>query len=215
MPVGFYLLYSPMYGHFRVAGVGFDSVCMISMAAFGAVGTTLNASGTRTALDRETGRVRSLRLTPLPPWACVAGQVVVAMPPSLGVVVLVAVVAVVQSRMTVTLAEDEALGAVWLGSLTYAAIGLAIAYLFDASTVGYGTVIVYLASGLLGGLWVPPGVLAHRFSVVASLLPSFHMADMAQQLLAGHPLPISDIAACALYVVAFGALAARLDRIRG
>ena len=215
MPVGFYLLYNAMYGRYHIGGVAFSLYLMVSMAAFGAIGTTLNAAGTQTALDREQGWVRYLRLTPLPSWAYVAGQLAVAMLASLAVVCLVTAVALAMNRVALTAPIVEGVGAIWLGSTSYATIGLALAYLFDASTVGYSTMIAYLASGFLGGLWVPISQLPPWFGTVAHLLPSYHMADMAWTLLAGKAIPMGDVAVLALYVVAFGALGARLYAQRG
>jgi ABC-2 type transport system permease protein len=215
LPLGFYLLYDAMYGRDRIGGVAFSLVLMVAMATFGAVGTTLNSAGTQTALDREAGWVRQLRLTPLPPWAYVSGQLAVAMVASLAAVCLIAAAALAVNRIAPSLPVAEGVAAVWLGSASYAAIGLALAYLLDASTVGYGALIAYLASGFLGGLWVPLSLLPPWFTTVAHLLPSFHIADMAWRLVAGRPVPLGDVGVLALYAAAFGALAAHLYRQRG
>ena len=215
MPLGFYLLYNAMYGRYRVGGVAFSLVLMVAMATFGAIGTTLNAAGTQTALDRDAGWVRYLRLTPLPAWAYVAGQLALAMLASLAVVCLIAAVALATNHVALSLPIAEGVATIWLGSASYATIGLALAYNLDASTVAYGTLIAYLASGFLGGLWVPLSQLPPWFTTVAHLLPSYHIADMAWKLLAGDPIPAADVGVLALYVLAFGALAAHMYRRRG
>jgi ABC-2 type transport system permease protein len=216
MPVGFYLLYSHMYGgRLAFAGTHWGAYFMVSMASFGAIGTTLNVAGTQTALDREGGWTRMLRLTPLAPWAYVVGQLATAMVASLLVIALVLLVAVWTGETGVALAELWGCLAVWLGSLTFAALGLALAYLLDATTVGYGTTLVYLGTSFLGGLWTPLQVLPPAFGAIARWMPSFHMADMAWSLLAGRPVPAADLGALATYLVLFAGLAGYLYRRRG
>jgi ABC-2 type transport system permease protein len=215
MPVGFYLLYSQIYGRYSIDHTSLAAYLMISMAAFGAVGTTLNAAGTQTALDRDAGWVRSLRLTPLPPWTYVATQVAVAMVASLCVVALVVAVAVTTQGLAFSAVYAEAALAVWLGSLAFAAIGLTVAYLLDASTVTYAIMITYLGLSLLGGLWIPLSELPHWFTVVARFDPSYRMADIAWRLLAGQAVPGLDLLVLAAYVAGFGALAGYLYRARG
>lgn len=211
MPLGFYLLYSHMYGVFSAfSGTTWAAYFMVSMATFGAIGTTLNAAGTQTALDRNQGWTRLLRLTPLPSWAYAAGQVTTAMAASLLVVFLVLAAAHFASSLPLTAREFEACLAVWLGSLVFSALGLTLAVLLDASTVGYGTMILYLGTGFLGGLWTPLKVLPPVFSAIASWMPSFRMADIAWHILAGKAPPLADLGVLALYLAIFGTLASRL-----
>ncbi|MCL8207531.1 MAG: ABC transporter permease [Actinomycetia bacterium] len=205
MPEGFYLLYAQMYHASRAfAGTTWGAYFMVSMAAFGAIGTTLNVTGTQTALDRDQGWVRYLRATPLNPAAYVLAQWVAAMTASLGAVILIAATAVGVSHVPVTTGLLAGAGAVWAASLVFAAIGMALAHILDASTIGFGTVVVYLGSGFLGGLWTPLAVLPPIFTTIARGLPSYRMADMAWQLVAGRAVPWADPAILMLYAVAFG-----------
>lgn len=205
MPEGFYLLYAQMYHAARpFAGTTWGAYFMVSMAAFGAIGTTLNVAGTQTAHDRDRGWTRYLRATPLNPAAHVLAQWVVAMAASFGAVLLIVVTAVAVGHVRVTPGLVAGAGAVWAGSTVFAAVGMALAHILDATTMGFGTVVVYLGSGFLGGLWTPLAVLPPVFTTIARVLPSYRMADMAWQLLAGRPVPWADPAVLALYVAVFG-----------
>ncbi len=207
LPVGFYELYAHMYGTATpFAHTSWGVYFMMSMVAFGAVGTTLNVTGTQTALDRAGGWVRHLKVTPVPVWAYLAGQVVTAMVASLAVVMIIILVGLLSGGVSWRLPLAEAALAIWLGSLAYAALGLALAHWLDATLINYGIILVYLGSGMLGGLWTPLKYLPPVFTSIARAIPSYRMADMAWHLVAGRTLPGGDVAVLAAYVAGFGLL---------
>lgn len=215
MPVGFYLLYSHMYGRYAVSGIPFGSYFMASMATFGAIGTALNVAGTQTSQDRSGGFTRLLRVTPLPPWAYTAGQVVTAAVASAVTTALILLVAHVLGKSSLGGREILACVAIWLGSLAFAAIGLCLAYALDASTVTYGTLTVYLGTAFLGGLMTPLAILPPVFRTLAAWMPSFRIADMAWHLLAGRAVPWADVGVLTVYAVFFAGMAAALHVRRG
>src|ERR1700680_4422932 len=65
-PVGAYLLFSTVFGKAADASEGLPPAVeiMVAMAAFGAMGGVLMASGPRLAIDRQIGWVRQLPFTP-------------------------------------------------------------------------------------------------------------------------------------------------------
>ena len=216
MPVGFYVLYSAMYGaHHAFASTTWGAYFMISMATFGAIGTTLNFTGTLTAQDRAKGWVRYLRLTPLGAWAYIAGQVASAMAASLVVVALVECTALVMNGLPHAAHAVLAGLVVWVCSLAFAAIGLVLAHLLDSTTVNFAITLVYLSSGFLGGLWTPLKVLPAVFTHIARVLPSYRMADVGWHLLAGQAAPWQDWAVLAAYILVFGSLGGVLYARRG
>ncbi len=216
MPVGFYVLYSAMYGaHRAFASTTWGAYFMVSMATFGAIGTTLNVTGTLTAQDRTKGWVRYLRLTPLGAWAYIAGQVASAMAASLVVVALVEGTALVMNGLPLSAGAVLAGLAVWGSSLVFAAVGLVLAHLLDSTTVNFGITLVYLGSGFLGGLWTPLTVLPAIFTRIAHVLPSYRMADVGWHLLAGQTAPWQDWAVLVAYILVFGSLGGVLYVWRG
>jgi len=179
LPIGLYVLYAQMYGanrafHHTIWGAYF----MISMAAFGAIGTTLNFTGTLVAHDRARGWIRYQRLTPLGRRDWVVGQVLSGMVASLMVIGLVVCSAVTVEHLPFTRFIGEAAILIWIGSLAYATLGLVVAHLMDATSVNYGVTLIYLASGFLGGLWTPLSLLPPVFRHIASVFPSYRMAEL-------------------------------------
>jgi ABC-2 type transport system permease protein len=192
MPEGFYVLYAQMYHASRAfAGTTWGAYFMVSMAAFGAIGTTLNVAGTQTDLDRDQGWVRYLRATPLNPAAYVLAQWVTAMTASLGAVILIVATAVAVSHVPVTTGLLAGAGAVWAASVVFAAIGMALAHILDASTIGsapWWSTSARESSAACGRRWRS----CRRSSrPLRRGLPSYRMADMAWQLVAvGPALPV-------------------------
>jgi len=214
MPIGFYVLYTQMYGPLTpFASTRWGAYFMVSMATFGAVGTTLNVTGTLTAFDRQSGWTRVLRLTPLPSWAYVAAQLVTAMAAS-----LLVCVGILLTALATGLPPEPGyvaqLALVWAGSAVYSALGLFLAYALDGPTVTYAVIALYMASCFLGGLWTPLAVLPRVFTRIAAWTPSFHLADMAWQLQAGHAVPLSDVGVLAAYLLLFAVGAGALYRAR-
>src|SRR5215469_12692338 len=66
-PVAAYLLFSTVFGSAadRAEGLAPHVEIMVAMAAFGAMGAVLMATGPRLATERQSGWERQLRLTPL------------------------------------------------------------------------------------------------------------------------------------------------------
>jgi ABC-2 type transport system permease protein len=78
-PVGFYLLFSSLFGKQPAEGLQQSVELMVSMAAYGAIGAVLFATGPRVAAERGSGWLRQLRTTPLPAGKVIAAKVLAAM----------------------------------------------------------------------------------------------------------------------------------------
>jgi ABC-2 type transport system permease protein len=208
-PVVFYLLFSSIYGRYRVDGAAYSAYLMVSMAAYGALGASLNANGTRLSMERATGWARQLRVTPLGPAAYIAAKGVMALAVALPAFLLVAITAAVANHVSLSLAMWLRLGvSVWLGTAPFAVLGVLLGYLFDAESSQGGTMIVYLGLSLLGGLWIPVAVMPALLRHLATWTPSYRYADVAWSLLAHRAPPASDLWVLAAYGVAFALLAA-------
>lgn len=208
LPVGFYILYSEMYGGQQsFEGTTWGLYYLISMITFSALATNLNLTGTQIALDRSVGWTRFLRLTPLKPWQYVFSKLAASMLASFVVMVLVVLTSAFITRVPFGgSAEVLACLYVWLGSTCFAAIGLTLAYVMDAQSITYGTVILYLGMSFLGGLWTPLKFLPSAIQSIAHVLPTYQVAQIAWTTLAHHTPQTSNVLVVLLYVVAFGAL---------
>ncbi|MFI5802432.1 ABC transporter permease [Streptomyces sp. NPDC051561] len=186
---------------------------VVAMASFGALTAVLMGNSERIAKEREKGWTRQLRLTTLPGrgyvLAKIAGAAVVTLPS----IVIVFVVG--------SLTKDVHLGAwrwialtavIWIGSLCFAALGVALGYLVSGDAVRPVTMIIYFGLSILGGLWMPATVYPQWLQDIAQWLPTHAYAGLGQSVVLGSAPTAQDVLTLAGYFVLFAAGAAWLYR---
>ena len=213
-PVVFYLLYTGVLSGAAaqadapVDGLQWRTYFMISMATYAAIGAALGGAIV-IAQERESGWTRQLRVTPLPAAAYVTGKLVVSY-----IVTVPAVAAVLLAGMAVNHVELPAgswlivLGTLALGALPFAALGLLVGYLFDASSAQGAMMICFFGLAILGGLWAPISSFPDSLATIGRMLPSFRLADLGRDAASGAPLDLAAIAILAAYAIIIGGLAA-------
>jgi ABC-2 type transport system ATP-binding protein len=193
-PVGFYLLFAEIFSGKSGTSAGGGGLpasveIMVAMATFGAMWGALSATAPRLARDRERGWLDALRLTPLSGTAVLAARIWAGLLVSLPAIVAVGVTGRLAHDVSLT-AGQWGLGllALWLGTVPFVMLGIAIGTVTD-STTAYGvTMGLYFAFAALGGLWVPPALFPSALREVAKALPSYSQADLGWQI-AGHAAP--------------------------
>ena len=188
-PIGFYLLFATLFGNQPVPPGQLKGTVgiMVAMAAYGAMWAVLSATGPRIAQEREIGWFGQLRAMPVRAYQVLTAKVVASLALALPALVGVCVTAVVFKDVRLSAWQWVALVAVmWVGSVPFAMLGLAIGYLIgsDASfALSYG---IYVAMSAVGGLWVPPFVMPAGMQSVAHALPSYQLAELGWRIAAGH-----------------------------
>lgn len=187
MPVGFYLLFTSLFGAHgeQVQGLPQPVELMIAMAAYGGMWAVFSATGPRIAQEREQGWLRQLRLMPLSARGAIAARVVAGMVVALPAMLLVCFTAVLVHNVRLSAGEWVAIFAgMWLATLPLALLGFAIGYLVP-SDAAYGVVMVlYFALGALGGLWMPLSMLPKLQQQIGHALPSNGIADLGWNIAA-------------------------------
>jgi ABC-2 type transport system permease protein len=198
-------------------GLVWKTYYMVSMAAYGAIGAALGGAIV-IATERRSGWTRLLRTTPLPPVGYVAGKLIVSYVvtvPSVGLVLAAGAFLNHVALAPATWAQIYL--SLLLGALPFAALGLLLGYLFDASSAQGGMMITYFALAILGGLWVPVSNMADVLVTIAHVLPSYHLANLGWQALAGGAPDPVDVVVLAAYAVGIGGLVLwryRADELR-
>ncbi|MFJ3927961.1 ABC transporter permease [Streptomyces sp. NPDC090022] len=186
---------------------------MVAMASFGALTAALMGNSERIAKEREKGWVRQLRLTALPGRGYVLAKTASAGVIALPSIVVVFVVAAVVKDVRLDAWQWAALtGAIWAGSLVFAALGVALGYLVSGDAARPVTMIVYFGLSLLGGLWMPTTVYPQWLRSLAAWLPTHAYAALGQAIELGHAPQVSDVALLTGYFVLFAGAAAWLYR---
>jgi ABC-2 type transport system permease protein len=208
-PAGFYLLFTMLYGKSAAAaGYDFNALYMVAMAAYGATGAALNTNSIVLAMERASGWTRQLRVTPLGPAAYVLAKAAMAVCVALPAVAVVSLLGVLVRHVQLSAqAWAGFLLATWLGTLPFAALGVLLGYALDPQSAQAGTLIVYFALSILGGLWFPYSIMPHAMQVVARLLPSYHFAALGWNAVAGRWVGWRNLGILAAYTGALGTAA--------
>jgi ABC-2 type transport system permease protein len=186
---------------------------MVSMASFGALTAVLMGNSERIAKERESGWVRQLRLTTLPGRGYVLAKTASAAVVSLPSIVVVFVVAAVVKDVRLDAWQWFALtGAIWAGSLVFAALGVAIGYLASGDAVRPITMITYFGLSMLGGLWMPTTTFPSWLQDIAEWLPTHAYAALGQAIEQSRAPHAKDVALLAVFFLLFTGGAAWLYR---
>jgi ABC-2 type transport system permease protein len=209
-PIGFYLLFATLFGDSPVKPGQLKGTVeiMVAMAAYGAIWAVLSTTGPRIAEERNIGWLQQLRTMPVRAWQVIGAKVIASVATALPAIVLVCLTAAVVKGVQLSAGEWISLVvAIWLGSTTFAALGIAIGFVAGADIaypLSYG---IYMVLSALGGLWVPPSVLSDSLRNVAHLLPTYHLADLGWHIAGGHAPLLSGILILLAWTVGLAALA--------
>ncbi|MFF3960598.1 ABC transporter permease [Streptomyces griseorubiginosus] len=194
-------------------GLTLPTYMMVSMASFGALTAVLMGNSERIAKEREGGWVRQLRLTTLPGRGYVLAKTASAAVVSLPSIVIVFVVAAAVKDVRLDAWQWLALtGAIWAGSLVFAALGVAIGYLATGDAVRPITMITYFGLSILGGLWMPTTTFPQWLQDIAKWLPTHAYAALGQAIEQSRAPHAQDIAILVVSFALFAGGAAWLYR---
>ncbi|GAA2515587.1 ABC transporter permease [Streptomyces longisporus] len=212
-PSVIFLLVSNQTGKVDGTGLSVASYVMVSMASFGALTAVLMGNSERIAKEREGGWVRQLRLTTLPGRGYVLAKTASAAVVSLPSIVVVFLVAAAVRGVRLDAWQWFALtGAIWAGSLVFAALGVAIGYLATGDAVRPITMITYFGLSILGGLWMPSSTFPQWLQDIAKWLPTHAYAALGRAIEQSRSPETKDLALLVVYFLLFAGGAAWLYR---
>ena len=175
----FLTLTHSLFGSQPAEGLKQSVELMVSMAAYGAIGAVLFATGPRVAAERGTGWLRQLRTTPLSAGKVIAARVLAAMTLGFPAVVLVSITAALAHGVRLTAGEWAAFIALTtLGTAPFAMLGLMIGYLADGDSSYSLTLAVWFVLPAIGGLWMPLSILPKVLRTIGHVLPTNRLGDL-------------------------------------
>ncbi len=210
LPIFFYLLYTGISGAGTgsIDGTPWKSYFMVSMAAYGAMGGALLGAAV-VAQERASGWTRQLRVTPLPAAAYLAAKLAITCLTIIPALALVVLVAALVNHVEVTPSAGlQVIVTMAIGVLPFAALAMLIGCTFDATSAQGATIVTYVTFAIVGGLWAPLSSLPDGIATIGRMLPSYRLANLGWQAIAGRPPDPTDMVALATYAIGFGALAA-------
>jgi len=179
-PLVFYLLFGVALNH----GAGVSTYMLATYGAFGVMNTALFAFGVGVAAERGQGWMLFKRATPMPPFAHFAGKL--AMSLLFGTIMIGALFLVGATAGGVRLPAATWLslaGALIVGTLPFAAFGLAVGYWAGPNSAVAVLNLVALPSAFGSGMWIPIQMLPAVVKRIALFLPPYHYAQLALRTL--------------------------------
>jgi ABC-2 type transport system permease protein len=179
------------------------------LATLAALGAGLAASGSRLAADRAGGWVQTLAMASLPRLQMLEGRLLAAcLLAGMAIVVVVASGAVAAPRDASLLGWLLLAGAIWIGSVPFACLGLAVGLWLGRRGSIAAVVAIYLGLALGGGLLSPIGIWPGTVGTIGRILPTFAVEDLGWHALLGQGLSAHDLTLLAAETLALGSLLA-------
>ncbi len=203
LPVMFYLIFGRTTA--TTYGVTFRAFYMVGMASFGALSGALNNNAMRISQERKDGWIRQLRLTPLPANGYVLAKILASMATTVPSIVIVLLMGRFYGGVHLAAWKWVVVAAViWIGTLIFAALAVAIGYKIDPSTVQPVTMIVFFFFSIFGGLWFP---LSGALKTFAQYTPTFQVVRISADVIAQGSTSAAYVAGIAVWFAIFLALA--------
>lgn len=181
---------------------------LASMAAYGAIGGGLFATGPRLTAERVSGWLRQLRATPLSPTAAVLGKGAAGLLLALISSFVVGAVGRFGGTGITTTEWLELCVALTLSATVTTGLGLLIGASFRSpETAQAATMLSYLGLSALGGLWVPPDQFPSWLQDVAHVLPTYHIGEVGRAITTGGTVGVGHCAIIAAWALVLGAAA--------
>lgn len=184
-------------------GVQYRAYYMIAMAAMGTFSGALTGNAQRISQERKDGWIRQLRVTPLPASAYLIAKIIASMVTSVPAVVIV--LALGRFYGDVQLPGWKWVGlAVWLGSVTFAALAVAMGYRFLPDTVQPMALFIYLVMNVAGGVWF---ALSGTMQKIGQVLPTYQIIKIGTNVISAGTVPMASVAIILAWLAGFVVLA--------
>lgn len=205
LPVVLYLLVARQVNHATAYGVAYKAYYMVSMAAFGSFSGALTSNAQRISQERKDGWIRQLRLTPLPPQSYVLAKVGASLATSVPSIVIVLLLGRFYGGVDLALWKWLVIAvAVWLGTMIFAALAVAMGYRFMPDTVQPMTMFVYLVMTFLGGIWF---ALSGVLQDIGQALPTYQIIKIGTDVIGKGTFAVSSLVIILAWLAGFIALA--------
>jgi ABC-2 type transport system permease protein len=214
LPVIFFLIFGAIYGDNTIGGVHGATFLMAGMMGYGVASTAFAGLAISMVIRRESGVLKRIRATPLPPWAYLVAVLASTFVTFLIQAVLLVALGRLLFDVPVPSRALSLLVALVIGAASFAALGLGLTG-FVRSAEGSSAVVnfVYLPMAIISGTFFSPQDYPGFLKAIADVLPLTYFTRVTRDVIVGHHHLWSDLGALAV-VVGWGAvgLAAAIRR---
>jgi len=187
LPIIFFLVFGSIYGDSTISGIRGASFLEAGMIGYGMASTAFAGLAITMVIRRESGVLKRIRATPLPPWAYL-----------LAVLVSTFVVFVVEAALIIAIGRVlfsvglpdrpfSLLVALAIGALAFAAMGLGLTSAVR-SAEGSSAVVnfVYLPMAIISGTFFSPKGYPGFLKAIADVLPLTYFTKLTRDLMVHH-----------------------------
>ncbi|MBV8299537.1 MAG: ABC transporter permease [Candidatus Eremiobacteraeota bacterium] len=210
-PCGFYSFFGLAMGGSQPIGATTAATYLLAtLGAFGVIGCALFGFAVGVAIERGQGWLLVKRASPMPLAAYFAAKLATTTTFAAIVVLLMCGLASEFGGVRLPPATWLALGAALiLGSIPFAALGLALGFIAGPNSAPAIVNVIYLPLSFASGLWVPIEGLPPAIAHVAPFLPTYHLGQLALGTISpGHGSAAVHVLILALWALAGVAAAA-------
>lgn len=183
-PLVFYLMFGVALPHGHGGPFDIRTYLLATYGAFGVMNVSLFGFGVGVATERGQGWMLFKRASPMPPFAYFTAKLATIFLFSLimasGLFLLGATAGGVRLPFGTWL---SLLGTLTLGTVPFAAFGLAVAYWAGPNSAVAVLNIISLPSAFGSGMWIPIQMLPPVIKKIALFLPPYHYAQLALRTL--------------------------------
>ena len=184
LPIVFFLLLGSAYGDDKINGISGYQYLLAGMIGYGAASTTFAGLALLLVIRRESGVLKRLRATPLPPATYIAAVLA-----SIIVIFLIEaaiLVALGKIAFDVPLPDSifSLLVALLVGAASFAALGIGLASLIR-SAEGSSAVVnaLYLPVSFISGAFFSEDAFPRVLRVVGEILPLSHLIRLGRDVM--------------------------------
>jgi ABC-2 type transport system permease protein len=204
LPIIFFLIFGAIYGDNTIGGVHGATFLEAGMIGYGVASTAFAGLAISMVIRRESGVLKRIRATPLPPWAylvSVLGSTFVTF-------LIQAVLLVVLGRLLFDVPFParalSLLVALVIGAASFAALGLGLTG-YVRSAEGSSAVVnfVYLPMAIISGTFFSPQDYPGFLKAIAAVLPLTYFTRLVRDIIVGKQQVWTNLGAVAV-VLAWG-----------
>jgi len=178
---------------------------LVAYASFGVIAASLNNNAMRISQERKEGWIRQLRLTALPSYGYVFSKICASLLVVIPAIVVTFLVGTTQGVKLEAVQWVSAFLVIWLGSLAFTAMGIAIGYGLPQDAVQPVTLIIYVAGSFLGGQFF---AVSGTLQTIGKCLPTYWVREIATEVISKNPVSWYGVAILGAWVVGCAILAA-------
>jgi ABC-2 type transport system permease protein len=187
LPVIFFLVFGSIYGNDRISGIRGAAFLEAGMIGYGVASTAFAGLAITMVIRRESGVLKRIRSTPLPPATYLVAVLVSTFVTFLVEAVLLIGLGRILFSVALPSRPFSLLLALVVGAASFAALGLGITSLVR-SAEGSSAVVnaVYLPMAIISGTFFSPAKYPGFLRAIADVLPLTYFTRLARDVMVRH-----------------------------